>query len=737
MGLRKGQKELVEQYRKGFCAVPAIPGGGKTHCLAIWASEIIAQGYNKPSKILIVTYMNSAVNNFKKRIAAALEVKGIIGGKDYFVTTIHGLCLQIIKDKPDIALISDDFEVIDDTKRNGLITDSINQWKARNRERYEFYVESQNMSDSSRISVLDNWWSREFGRVMLEAVGAFKCSGIGTKEAVENTRGLDRHSLLKCAAEVYEIYDSRLKIEGVLDFDDMLYNAKKILETDSALLECYRRRYSYVCEDEAQDSNQIQNDILTMIANGNLLRVGDSNQAICGSFSRSDSQLFNSFCSLPETKVFKITQSSRSSVDIINLANYFMKNVRENHPVYQCRESLIEQLIEPVPVDDERPNPVVNGCGLNCAVFNSWEDEAANVIETAGRMLREHPELSAAILIPTSFKITYAANVIETTGIPYELLDKSGSRNRAFKKIGSILSFMTKPHDSYRFAIMVSECFMEQVTDKNEKTVDEIIKIIQSRPVEQFLFNVKQAFVEEPQVFGTKLWKEVSEGFKLIRELVELPLYEIERLILLIAEKLDFDREDTAIAHKIATEARYLFNSEGMTVEGLGEELLKGRNRFSYFAGVMSELEGYEPKPGVVTLSTYHKAKGLEWDVVFLTGLTYEDFPVNLTDKFKGEQWYLKPEFRNPMAVIKSELKLVNGSKRLEDSVLMAKLENISERARLLYVGITRAKRYLFLSGHHANANRKNEVLPSRYLMELKNYIDTLRQKDQINDDRR
>lgn len=732
MALRKGQKELVEHYRKGFCAVPAIPGGGKTHCLAIWASEIIAQGYNKPGKILIVTYMNSAVNNFKKRIAAALEDRGIIGGKDYFVTTIHGLCLQIIKDKPDIALISDDFEVIDDTKRNSLIDDSINQWKANNRKRYEYYLESEKMSDSSRTSVLENWWNREFGKVMLEAVGAFKCSGIGTKEAVENTRDLDSHSLLKCAAEVYEIYDSKLKIEGVLDFDDMLYNAKKILETDEALLETYRRRYSYVCEDEAQDSNQIQNDILTMIANGNLLRVGDSNQAICGSFSRSDSQLFNSFCCLPETSVFKITQSSRSSVDIINLANYFMKYVRESHPVYQCRESLIEQFIEPVPANDERPNPVVGGCGLNCAVFKSWEDEGVNVIETAGRMVKEHPELSVAILIPTSFKITYAANALETTGIPFEQLDKSGSRNKAFKKIGSILSFMAKPHDSYRFAVMVGECFMGQVTDTNEKTRDEILKIIQSRPVEQFLFedNDEETFEQEPQVFGTKLWKEVSDNFKLINELLGLPLYEIERLILSISEKLDFNREDTAIAHKVATEARYLFNSEGITAEGLGEELQKGRNRFSYFAGVMSELEGYEPKPGVVTLSTYHKAKGLEWDVVFLTGLTYEDFPVNLTDKFKGEQWYLKPEFRNPMAVIKSELKLVNGSKRLEDSVLMAKLENISERARLLYVGITRAKRYLFLSGHHANANKKNEVLPSRYLMELKNYIDTLRQKD-------
>jgi len=65
-----------------------------------------------------------------------------------------------------------------------------------------------------------------------------------------------------------------------------------MLETDEHLLEKYRKKYTFVCEDEAQDSNYIQNEILTLIANGNLLRVGDSNQAICGSFSSSDFTLF-------------------------------------------------------------------------------------------------------------------------------------------------------------------------------------------------------------------------------------------------------------------------------------------------------------------------------------------------------------------------------------------------------------------------------------------------------------
>ena len=126
--LRKGQKELVETYRKGFCGVPAIPGGGKTFALTQWAVSVLAEGANNLGKILIVTYMSSAANNFKQRISKELEKLGITS-RDYYVSTIHSLCLQIIKDKPELVGINGEVEVIEDFNKRALIKDAFLAWK--------------------------------------------------------------------------------------------------------------------------------------------------------------------------------------------------------------------------------------------------------------------------------------------------------------------------------------------------------------------------------------------------------------------------------------------------------------------------------------------------------------------------------------------------------------------------------------------------------------------------------
>jgi len=702
---------------------------------------MISQGLHKPGKILIVTYMNSAVNNFKQRISRELARRGITGNKDYVVCTIHSLCLRIVKEKPDLISASEDFDIIDEVSKFHLISTAVDEWRKKNDDIFRYYLEDSGVSASKQADYY-RMWSNRFCGVVLSAIGDFKIHGLNPEQAMEKCSVLPESSFLKQAADIYAIYDRKLKIDGLLDFDDMLYSAKRLLTTDESLLQKYRSKFSFVCEDEAQDSNLIQSEILTMIANGNLLRVGDSNQAICGSFSNSDFKLFKEFCEMPETTVYRITQSSRNTREIIDLANYFVKYVRERHPVPECRDSLLPQFIEPVDQRDEARNPVTTEYGIKARVFKSWEEEVNSVVTEVIRMLKRHPDKTISVLVPTSFKMRDIVSCLEERNIPFEQLDNtSDERNRTIRILGRIIDFIAEPENCGKFTAMMMDCFLagkyedelpeiEFEPDKQSRTSQRkmLAEFLGKYPVEKILYPAAGEIdlKEIPQeLIKTKIWKDFIDKLDLVRDLLEFPPTVVEKLILYISEKLNFDREERAIAQKVAGDVRYLMNqSPRWRLSDLAFELLSPKNKFNFFAGIVWELKGYEPKPGVVTVATYHKSKGLEWDIVFLTGLNYADFPVTLSDRFVGEYWFLREEYKNPQALVKADMNKILGIDDGEDSILKSKIETISERARLLYVGITRAKEYLYLSGFHANEGKRNENLPSKYLLELKQYIE-------------
>lgn len=743
VSLRKGQKELVENYKGGYCAIPAIPGGGKTYCLTKWAVEMISQGLHKPGKILIVTYMNSAVNNFKQRISKALRDSEIQFGKDYHVSTIHGLCLQIIKEKPDLAAVNDEFEVIEEGARYQIIYDVIDEWRRQNEERFKSFLESEGKNQQTNFKNLENW-KRTLAGLVIKASGLFKSNNFDRVAFEKKTKSSSNYKLIKVLFEIFLLYDRRLKNLGVLDFDDMLSMALSLLKKDNELLDKLRKRYSFVCEDEAQDSNLIQSELLELIANGNFLRVGDSNQAICGTFTNSDFKLFKEFSQKPETTVYNIVESSRNTKEIIDLANKFVRYVIDEHPVLECRDSLLPQYIEAVDPNSSSPNPDSVENGIQCNVFESKESEMAGIANWAQSQLKEMPEKMLAIILPTATRINEMADILEKRQIPFELLDNSSKeRNKAILALGYAIDFVAAPNNENKLLR-----FLEHISK-----------------LEAINLNERIDYFEIPESLNLVLKTHNFQEYKqIIYSILNYPTISLEKLILFIADTLNFDREEKAIAQKIAGDIR--FSKEKKTNYGLSElaeELLETKNRYSHFAGIMSELKGYEPKTGLVTICTYHKSKGMEWDTVILGGLTNSDFPVLMTDKFIGENWYLKSEYRNADAVMKAEfddvLRKIKEDKNAHESyfdqiniekkivqndtinsnidsirhdsvlenemnpIMRSRIETISERARLLYVGITRAKQYLYLSGVEANRGKWNQILPSGYLSFLRNAL--------------
>lgn len=697
--LRKGQKELVETYRNGYCGVPAIPGGGKTFAMTQWAVEVLTEGISKPGKVLIVTYMNSAVNNFKQRISVALEKRGITS-RDYYVSTIHSLCLQIIKEKPDLVGINSEVEIIEQSKKNAIIKDAIAKWKRNedNMRLYVYYLDENYLAKNGYDKVVKKW-DGDFCKLISNAISEFKTLGIGAKEAVYKTKDLPATSLVKVAAIIYTEYEKMLRRKGLIDFEDMLFKAKYILENDDAVLNKFRKKYTYVCEDEAQDSNRIQTEILTLIAgkDGNFLRVGDSNQAIMTTFANSDMKLFKEFCNGENKKVFHIVESSRNTVQIINTANSFVDYVINSHPTVECRNSLLPQYIEPVSKDDDFPNPVVEGDGVFYAKYSKKEDEYQGIVDKCKKIIEEFPDKTTAILLPDSYKIKYLINLLDAYKIKYDYLDNSSDeRNGTIIKLGRIIDFISKPESNEKLIEIVSLFIDEEVIGR-----DELIKFLKGVDVEELFYPVAgfdysgKMDNKLKKLMAFKMFDELKEKLKAF---LEFPFTVPEKLVLYVAEKLEFSREEMAIAEKVASGIKFLAEDNARyKLSDLAFELLQPKNAFNYFANLVYELKGYEPKPGVVAIATYHKSKGLEWDNVFLGSLTAEDFPTMLSDKFKDECAYLKLACRNPGAFIKRDFATILGEEQ-RDFAKEGKYEFIAERSRLLYVGITRAKERLFIS---------------------------------------
>ena len=105
---RKDQIPIIN-YSEGTMAVPAVPGAGKTFIVTNLVAKLLTENKNEKGKILILTYMNSAVNNFKGRIKKILEEKGIESTNGFEVMTIHSLAVKIIKEKPEVMMLSDEY----------------------------------------------------------------------------------------------------------------------------------------------------------------------------------------------------------------------------------------------------------------------------------------------------------------------------------------------------------------------------------------------------------------------------------------------------------------------------------------------------------------------------------------------------------------------------------------------------------------------------------------------------
>jgi DNA helicase-2/ATP-dependent DNA helicase PcrA len=738
--LRPGQSRIL-QYQNGKMGVSAVPGSGKTWTLSYLAAKLIRAGAVNPNQeILVVTLVNAAVENFATRISAQLKAENLLPGYGYRVRTLHGLANDIVRERPDLAGLSNDYQIIDETEADRIKRSVVQDWLGAHLDFFEPYLDYE---DYQREKIFDNNYN--LPRMIESIATAFIRLAKDRQLTPEALRQRLLNSqitlpLVEMGTQIYQDYQQALIYRGSVDFDDLIRLALHCLKSDPALVALLRERWPYILEDEAQDSSLLQQQILALLAgeSGNWVRVGDPNQAIYETFTTASPQYLLDFLKQPNVEERNLPESGRSTLSIIHLANHLIEWTQNNHPNPEARAALNPPLIEPTPPEDPQPNPP--DCP-ECVQFveRGWSpDEEINFVATeVEEFLAHHPDKTIAILTPRNNRAFKFADELKRREIPYldSLLQSTSATRLSTGAIANILQYLSDPKSSPKLASAYKVWRRVEREDKERwpfhlnvarllRNCDRVEDYLWPAPTQDWLNSTLEEEIPSDVI------NELTEFREVVKRWHGTILLPIDQLVLTVAQDLFLDPVELALAHKLSSLLRQFSDDHpDWRLPEFTEELANIARNERRYLGFSREDEAFNPDlyPGRVLVATMHKAKGLEWDCVFLTSINNYNFPSGHDyDQYISEKWFVRDQLNLEAETI-SQLKTLLadhpfGWYEPGRASLAAREEFIRERLRLLYMGITRARRWLTATWNTGRTSRKNvAALP---LLELLNELE-------------
>ncbi len=733
---RPMQAEILK-YERGMMGVAAVPGSGKTATLSALAAQLITRGLiNDDQEILIVTLVNSAVDNFSTRIAGFMRESGLLENMGYRVRTLHGLAHDIVRERPDLAGLSEQFSILDENETSQMIEVASAAYLREHPELAAKFIDpSIDFRSDSKIQ-------KDWNGVITSLNGNFisQAKDLQIEPAEINEKIQKYHlsdPLLEMAVEVYTEYQRGLRSRGSVDFSDLVRLAHRVLTSDREFLERLRYRWPYVLEDEAQDSSQVQELILRQLVgpDGNWVRVGDTNQAIYETFTTASPKFLQDFLKEKKVVARDLANSGRSNKSIIRLANALNNWTRDSHPVEELRASLSLPLIVPAPPGDPQPNPPdgPNSIFIMKSAVDS-ETEIRKVVESIKGWLPAHPDKTLAVLCPIWFHGEKVVEALQDTEIEVvEMLKSTQSTRKVTRLLEKVLLSLADPSAVNKFTaifqlITQDDLELEPYAEQIAALLSQLKKI---RQLEDLLYGG-----------GRSDWKktlEMSQIPKLLEQRFEKFLLDmtrwqnaaalpIDQLLLTVGRDLFTAPHDLALTHKLALLLEFSArNHPEYQLPQFAEELAEIARNERKFAGFSEDDTGFNPEKhkGKVLVTTFHKAKGLEWDRVYLLSVNNYDFPsAQEFDAYKGEKWFIAQRL-NLEAEVLSKLKAL-----VKDDIpgmfmeagfatRQARMEYSAERLRLLYVGITRAKESLIITWNTGKRKEARMALPLEALQAI------------------
>jgi DNA helicase-2/ATP-dependent DNA helicase PcrA len=631
-GLNPAQREAVLHF-EGPMLVLAGAGSGKTRVLTTRIARLIEHHGVDPSRILSVTFTNKAAGEMRDRIGRLLgeEPRGMWSG------TFHAIGARILRSSAHHVGRTSSFTIYDEDDSLGVVK-RIMEREGVPQKQYSPKVIASLISDAKNALVP----AAEYESLAMDPVS-------------------------RTAAKIYRQLEPTLRAANAVTFDDLLVLPVEIFRKDETTLARYRDRFQFILVDEYQDTNRAQFQFIKLLGSrhGNVVVVGDDDQSIYGWRGADIRNILDFEKEFTAAKLVRLEDNYRSTPDILHVANAAItQNIgRKGKTLRATREA--GESVTLLAALDER-------------------DEADFILEEikARRSRQDRGFNEFAVLYRTNAQSRAIEDALRREAIPYRLVGSVRFYDRReIRDLMAYLKLIANPADE--------EAFRRAIAVPKRGIGDSSVDALSTR--------AREARVSLSEVAARE---DLQES---LRPAARKALADFTRLISGLRERAKNTSVDVLIQELIG-EIRYveylqaegpesardrienlsaLVNGAAETVIDDGGEVgLTPLDHFLQRAMLVAGADALDPSADAVTLMTLHNAKGLEYPVVFLTGLEDGLFP-------------LSQSFDDP-----------------------PKLE---EERRLFYVGITRAEEKLYLS--HTEMRRRNgELLPSiqsRFLREI------------------
>ena len=592
---------------EGPLLILAGAGSGKTTVLVNRISYILRSGLCKPWNILAITFTNKAAGELKERICNTVPE----GGADIWAATFHSTCARILRRYGDRLGYSSHFTVYatDDQKR--LVKEIMKQLQI----------------DEKQLPV----------RSVLSEISKAKDKML-TPQQMKKDAEYDSRKVF--VAKIYEIYQSRLKTADAMDFDDLLCKAVELFEQEPEILGFYQNQFKYIMVDEYQDTNKVQYRFVSMLAQkyGNICVVGDDDQSIYKFRGATIENILSFEKTFSRARVIRLEQNYRSTQNILDAAN----GVISNNTIRKGKTLWTE-------------NP--KGEKINIHTCDSERDEAAFVTKTIMDGVANGRKYSDfAILYRTNAQSNAIEQSLSRSGIPHRIIGGHRFYDREeIRDMVAYLQVINNPHDDIRLSRIINV----PKRSIGARTVAVAAEIASG--LGESIYTVIKDADAYPQL--SRAASKLREFVRLIDGLIEAEAsgdYSLAELYNLIIEHTGYEnylRVEKENADVRIENIEELSSNIIKFEEDYGDEA--DLSNFLEEISLMTDIDNYDADADTCVMMTLHSAKGLEFPVVFITGMEDGLFPSNAS-------------ISNP--------------------------EEINEERRLAYVGITRAKEKLYLT---------------------------------------